>query len=409
MGVALPAVPRLRARRRTRARAAGHPDFRNLWDAVSRIQVPRAARPRHARAVGGRRRRRGRAAASAARTRRSSTSRRPATASRATRPSSSRRVDREVRLRLTPLRVQLAVRSRKPTIASLKRSFRSPATMWPAPATSTYSGVRHQLEQVLRALLAQQVAHAAAHEQRGDGDVARRVLQPALVTTQRRARLVARPELARHEPRVPVPDPAAVVALAHVLLQAGRGRSGAAGAGCTRRSRRRPRRATRSPSSMCSLMNAPMRIAPVLLDRRRDVDEHEAAGDRLVGLADRDDRRDAHRATRRRAPGGYGSAARRSRDVAGEGLGARSRRRRASRSRRGRAGRRGRRAARARRAPAPSALPHANRVCPPPCSSTTGGTVGSPNSSASGSWRGEGSSPRDGRRWTIRRLHRTYR
>ena len=82
----------------------GHPNFGYLWDAVSRIQVPVLARARHAGAVGGRRRRRGRAAAPA-----------PRRAGRALRggrpqppgrhPGRARGVDREVRLHLTESRV----------------------------------------------------------------------------------------------------------------------------------------------------------------------------------------------------------------------------------------------------------------------------------------------------------------
>ena len=63
--------------------------------------------------------------------------------------------------------------SRNCTTASLKRSLRSPATMCPAPATSTRLRVRHQLEQLLRALFAEQVADASAHQQRRDGERAR--------------------------------------------------------------------------------------------------------------------------------------------------------------------------------------------------------------------------------------------
>ena len=48
-------------------------------------------------------------------------------------------------------------------------------------------GVRHQSEQVLRALFAEQVAHPAAHEQRGDRDVLRGVLEPTLVHERRAA------------------------------------------------------------------------------------------------------------------------------------------------------------------------------------------------------------------------------
>ena len=89
VGVALPALPRLRARSRPRARAS-HPNFQYLWDAVSRIQVPLLlARGMREQSVVDdddeaellRR----------CRTRRSSTSRTPATASRATPPSSSPR------------------------------------------------------------------------------------------------------------------------------------------------------------------------------------------------------------------------------------------------------------------------------------------------------------------------------
>ena len=58
--------------------------------------------------------------------------------------------------------------------------------------------------------------------------------------------LVGRAEPPAHEPRIPVPHPAAVGPLAQVLLQARRDSSGGVGAGCTRRSRRRPLRATRT-------------------------------------------------------------------------------------------------------------------------------------------------------------------
>ena len=168
------------------------------------------------------------------------------------------------------------------------------------------------------------------------------VLQSTLVH-ERRARLVARAELALHEARVPVPHPAAVLALAHVLLEPREiGRAG-------------PVRVVRG-DRVGDLVERPEAVlevlaheradahGAVLLDLRRHVDEHQPARDRLVGVgADRDHRRDAaerradeHR--RLRAARGRSRGRRRRRPRA------RSRRRRASRSPRGRAGRRGRRA-----------------------------------------------------------------
>ena len=295
MGLALPAASAAGGLPPRPSAEGAAPDFAVAVGRGLAHQGAAAARARHARAVGGRRRRRGRAAAplpdaqvehfdEAGHSLQGDT------------PSRARAEHREVRLRLTSLPNmrrdcgtirhcrrrngggsggRYFKRSRKPTMASLKRSFRSPATMWPAPATSTYSACGTSSEQLLRTLLAQQVAHPAAHEQRGDRDVARRVLQPVRRCTSDERVSSGEPSLPDMKRGSQCQYPAAVLALADVLLAARTDRWGAAGAGCTRRSRRRPRRVTRSRSSRCSLMNAPMRMLAVLLDLRRDVDEHE--------------------------------------------------------------------------------------------------------------------------------------
>ena len=72
---------------------------------------------------------------------------------------------------------------------------------------------------------------------------------------------------------------------------------------------------------MCSLMNAPMRMRAVLLDLRRDVDEHEAAGDRrrrCVPMARIDAMPPSDAPT---STGGCGQRGRDRGDVAGERVG----------------------------------------------------------------------------------------
>ena len=119
--------------------------------------------------------------------------------------------------------------SRKSTTAAVKASLRSPATMWPAPETSTNSTVGKRSRNAAAFVLADQVADPAPHEHHRD----------AAVDDGRRRRACSRSvsEIsvgrevggAAHERRVPVPVPAAV-ALPHVLRSpersVGRGRCG---------------------------------------------------------------------------------------------------------------------------------------------------------------------------------------
>ena len=118
-----------------------------------------------------------------------------------------------------------------------------------------------------------------------------RVLQSAFVH-ERRARLVARSELALHEARVPVPHPPAVLALAHVLLEPGQ----VGGSGPVRVVRGdRVGDLVERPEAVLEVLAHEHADAhgAVLLDLRGDVDEHQPARDRFVVGADRHHRRDA--------------------------------------------------------------------------------------------------------------------
>ena len=128
------------------------------------------------------------------------------------RPPRQRRRGRRRHRRSSGLHARLELgqscASRKSTTASVNTSLRSPATMCPAPATSAYSRVRDEPEELLRAFLRQQVALTSADEQRRDRQAARRVLErTAALFEVDDARLVAVGVLAPHEGRVPVPVP----------------------------------------------------------------------------------------------------------------------------------------------------------------------------------------------------------
>src|SRR5262249_57285522 len=79
--------------------------------------------------------------------------------------------------------------------------------------------LRHDLEQLACTLLAEQIAHAPAHEQRRDAQPARGLTE-SIGVDERSPRLVRAAEPTADERRVPVPVPATVLALPQVLLQA---------------------------------------------------------------------------------------------------------------------------------------------------------------------------------------------
>ena len=164
--------------------------------------------------------------------------------------------------------------------------------MWPGAADVDELRVRHELEELLRAFLAQEVADPAAHEQRRQLDAERGLLQADGID-ERGAGLVGAAELAADERGIPVPVPAAVLAVAQVLgepAEVGRARAV------------RVVRLDRV-GDVVERREAVVHVlghegadahAALLLHPRRDVDEHERAGDVLVGaLADRGERRDA--------------------------------------------------------------------------------------------------------------------
>ena len=137
-----------------------------------------------------------------------------------------------------PLLSTGTARRRNSITALAKMSLRSPATMWAAPFDVHVLGVRAQLEERLRPLLAEDVGQPAPHEQRGQGEVAGARLQPGLALAE-----VALPGA---EARVPVPLVPAVVAEADVLGQAVEVAGPRAGGAGSWRWRRPPRRASRS-------------------------------------------------------------------------------------------------------------------------------------------------------------------
>src|SRR4051812_23066218 len=71
------------------------------------------------------------------------------------------------------------------------------------------SGVRHELQELLRTFLAQEITHAAPHEQHRDRELVGGDAEPFGVD-ERGTGLVLRPELAADEPRVPMPGPSTV-------------------------------------------------------------------------------------------------------------------------------------------------------------------------------------------------------
>ena len=88
------------------------------------------------------------------------------------------------------------------------------------PGDVHHPRVGHEFEQLAGALLGEQVAHPAPHEQRRYPDTPGGVRE-AVRIDDRRAGLVVGTEFARDEGRVPVPVPAAVVALAKILKPKG--------------------------------------------------------------------------------------------------------------------------------------------------------------------------------------------
>ena len=191
--------------------------------------------------------------------------------------------------------------SRKVTTASLKRSLRSPATMWPAPATSTIcacgtssrsscapSSLSRSLTRPRTSSVGSVRPSAACFE--ADG------------IDERRAGLVGAAEPAADERRIPVPVPAAVGAVAQVLGEPAEVR------------RARPVRvvALDRVGDVVEGREAVVHVLgheradahpALLLHPRRDVDEHERAGDVLVGvLADRRERRDPAERRAHQAP-----------------------------------------------------------------------------------------------------------
>ena len=167
--------------------------------------------------------------------------------------------------------------SRNSTTASLKSVVAVARDHVAGPGDVDESGVGHQLEQLLGALLAQQVAHPAAHEQRRDGRADRAArCRGGRRRSSRRAGLVGRAELAAHEARVPVPHPPAVGALAEVLLQAVEVLRAGAGAGCRPAITSATSSSDSNPSRLPRHEVADARHAAPL-DPRRDVDEHQRA------------------------------------------------------------------------------------------------------------------------------------
>ena len=189
--------------------------------------------------------------------------------------------------------------------AALKRSLRSPATMCPAPATSTCSacGTRRSMcaapSSLSRSLACPRTSSVgtvrlrAAASSRSWGTM-RADGTPSMPPS---GGLVG-----RHEPRVPVPVPPAVVALAQVLGQPGQVLGprpvrvvGGDGVG---------RRLEVGEAVEALAHERPDAGHALGLDPRGDVDEHEGRGDRGRRSRRRRAGWPSRRARRRRAPDG---------------------------------------------------------------------------------------------------------